>query len=296
MESSQFSDIQNAAKSYRPQNSLAFLHLSCDLFLVACAIKLASSTNIFLWIFGELLFFICLWRNFSLFHTAAHGSFFQGRLSNRVLGWYSSLLVMVPFESWKKSHLEHHRWAGSESKDPSLALPQSENISPAFEKFLNFCWKFHIPIFAGYVANLRHKDPKKLPTPSGLFVLIAHITLISVFRWEYVRVFALPYFLFLFTTDFLTISQHNLTNHDLSEADFPLPLHRHDEVTKELEFPEWVGRHVFSNFDLHLLHHMIPQTPHYYLRRVPYQNSQRENWWSWCKRVHQLPGKKVYLE
>jgi acyl-lipid omega-6 desaturase (Delta-12 desaturase) len=51
-------------------------------------------------------------RIFILFHDCCHGSFFQSRRANTILGYVSGILIFTPFENWRYAHNVHHATAG----------------------------------------------------------------------------------------------------------------------------------------------------------------------------------------
>ena len=51
-------------------------------------------------------------RIFILFHDAGHGSFFNSRRANRVLGYIAGILTFTPYEQWTSSHARHHATVG----------------------------------------------------------------------------------------------------------------------------------------------------------------------------------------
>lgn len=52
-------------------------------------------------------------RVFIIFHDCTHGSFVPSNKGNRIVGFFTGLLVLTPFEPWRKSHLGHHATAGN---------------------------------------------------------------------------------------------------------------------------------------------------------------------------------------
>lgn len=51
-------------------------------------------------------------RIFIIFHDCAHGSFFESRLANEVLGSLAGVLCFTPFHRWRWEHAIHHATAG----------------------------------------------------------------------------------------------------------------------------------------------------------------------------------------
>lgn len=51
-------------------------------------------------------------RVFILFHDCCHGSYFESRRANTILGYVSGILTFTPYEDWRYAHNIHHATAG----------------------------------------------------------------------------------------------------------------------------------------------------------------------------------------
>lgn len=51
-------------------------------------------------------------RLFIIFHDCGHGSFFQSRRANELVGNLTGLLTFTPYEHWRHDHAIHHATAG----------------------------------------------------------------------------------------------------------------------------------------------------------------------------------------
>jgi omega-6 fatty acid desaturase (delta-12 desaturase) len=51
-------------------------------------------------------------RSFIIFHDCGHGSFFTSRKANRILGFFTALLVFTPSYYWSHQHARHHATSG----------------------------------------------------------------------------------------------------------------------------------------------------------------------------------------
>jgi omega-6 fatty acid desaturase (delta-12 desaturase) len=52
-------------------------------------------------------------RVFIVFHDCTHGSFFESRTRNNVLGFISGVLSFTPYQYWRHAHAIHHATAGN---------------------------------------------------------------------------------------------------------------------------------------------------------------------------------------
>ena len=48
-------------------------------------------------------------RIFIIQHDCGHASFFQSQVANEIVGRFSSLLTLTPYENWRRQHAGHHR-------------------------------------------------------------------------------------------------------------------------------------------------------------------------------------------
>jgi len=51
-------------------------------------------------------------RVFIFFHDCCHGSFFESRRANTILGYVTGILTFTPYEDWRYAHNLHHATAG----------------------------------------------------------------------------------------------------------------------------------------------------------------------------------------
>ena len=51
-------------------------------------------------------------RVFIIFHDCCHGSFLPSPRANRIVGYLTGLLTLMPFDLWRRAHLEHHATVG----------------------------------------------------------------------------------------------------------------------------------------------------------------------------------------
>jgi omega-6 fatty acid desaturase (delta-12 desaturase) len=52
-------------------------------------------------------------RSFIIFHDCGHRSFFNSRKANRILGFFTALLVFTPSYYWSHQHARHHATSGN---------------------------------------------------------------------------------------------------------------------------------------------------------------------------------------
>ncbi len=298
MNQEDYKELRKSAMPLKASDLYASLHTFFDLCFLTLAILLSCRESTAIWLLGQLLLVIGIWRSFSILHSCVHHSFFRKRHFNDKVGTFFSIFALTPYQSWKNSHLKHHQHPRHRKLDPSLCLPKVEQVSDRTKKVLDFCWRFHIPVFSFLVTFLKKQsfESKKVKDYSGYILLTGQLALMLSLRENYLKVFALPIFLYLFTSDFVIISQHNLFGQVKDEDLENLGLKDHGLVTRTMRLPKLIGRFVFLNFDLHTLHHHLPQVPHYHLRELDSDKIPKEEFFPWLKKVSKVPGHRVYLD
>ncbi len=77
---------------------------------------------ILLWVGGYLLLSISFWlalpllivaagfviRTFIIFHDCTHGSFFNNKKANDIVGTITGVITLMPYRKWRYSHTRHH--------------------------------------------------------------------------------------------------------------------------------------------------------------------------------------------
>src|SRR6185369_4235486 len=51
-------------------------------------------------------------RSFILMHDCTHSSFLPWRKANDLVGWFTGLLTLTPFDQWRRDHAIHHASSG----------------------------------------------------------------------------------------------------------------------------------------------------------------------------------------
>src|SRR5205807_6643626 len=51
-------------------------------------------------------------RSFILMHDCTHSSFLPWRRANDLVGWFTGLLTLTPFDQWRRDHAIHHASSG----------------------------------------------------------------------------------------------------------------------------------------------------------------------------------------
>lgn len=221
-----------------------------------------------------------LYRLFVILHECGHGTLFQKRVSNTLVGSFVSPLCLLPYVPWRNIHFLHHKWVGVIDKDPTQAeLLKLERLSGIERLLFRVFWKLMIPVpFMKFVIDCFWKYPlnewragrsRHLLT-GALSILVAgvpHGVLLSVIGPRlYLTRFGPAIVLYYVIFELVNLVQHSGLFPYLSDSHpNAIPLREQDSITRSSRVPRWLGFVLFYNFNLHSEHHLFPMLPWYAL-------------------------------
>ena len=278
---------------HRSENLKAAFSMLGLLAFSAVGIYLSLQES-YLWILGNILIAALMWSWFSILHSTGHNTYFKNRILNIISGHIASLFVMVPFFTWQSSHAAHHRWTGYKDLDPSAneipETPPSENTL----KILKVLWKVGFPVlslwhtWSGLLSSPK-PELKNKARISQAALYIPHVVFLVLAPLAWVKIFVLPYVLFLLLSDAVLTSQHAYFKLEKSNSPNPRPhsLEKQEKVSRSFYVHPLIDRWVFLNFNLHSAHHQYPQVPHYHLDKIDFKPTNSTSLWSWWKTLRQ---------
>lgn len=232
---------------------------------------------------------VLLVRLFMFQHDCGHGSFFQRRWANELLGWVLGVLTLTPYVAWRAEHATHHASMGNLDRrgigdvttltlSEYLALPKWRRLG--YRLYRHPLVLFGIgPIWLFFISNrIPAGNPWRrwrawlsvLGTNAGLAALL--VTLLLTLGPAALLLGCLPVALLAATIGvWLFYVQHQFpttywepnSRWDFYEAalrgasfyDLPRPLH-------------WLT----GNIGFHHIHHLSPRIPNYRLRECQEAN------------------------
>ena len=226
-----------------------------------------------------------LLRLFIIQHDCGHGSLFRRRSTNDWVGRALSVLTLTPYDSWKKSHAQHHATSGNLGKRghgdvDTLTVAEYHARSPR-QKLLYRLYRSPLVFFGigpAYTFLLRHRLPlghlnagwRAWLATLGTNVAICAIAAIIVAQIGFVQflVVHVPIALVAATAGiWLFYIQHQF-EHTVWDADADWSFH--DAAlhgSSYYELPS-VLKWFTGNIGIHHVHHLSSRIPFYRLPQV----------------------------
>jgi fatty acid desaturase len=219
---------------------------------------------------------VLMLRNFGLMHDAVHSAVSDRKWLNHFVGHVSGCLCLLPYETWKKSHLQHHLWSGNIEKDPVMALRVVLPKAPSFlQKGLTFFWRRWVPALAGlqYVLfwKLCFDQAKQSRSPGAFIGFLAPLGFWGALFALSPERFVIFGFLPALTMYLLGAEVVNLPHHlqlPMTKGEERQPVWNQYMSSRTCLYPKWFARLVVLNFNYHSEHHMFPDAPWYRLEQV----------------------------
>lgn len=213
---------------------------------------------------------ILMFRNFALMHDAVHGGLVSHKILRYGLGLISGMVCFLPYDLWKKSHLQHHYWAGNYEQDPVLLIvkrfPQASAVS---KKIFTFFWKSGIP-FAGFSQNVVFWINAYKNWRMNIFSLkngfdfcfplaMWAVFLFSLNIWQ-LAVVGVGVYCYLRLVELVNFP-HHVGLYLEQQEDNHLQASEQHQITRTCLYNQWFEKFIILNFNYHSEHHMFPDLP-----------------------------------
>ena len=253
-------------------------HLFIDALLLLLIYSLLSSKELALYFLAQMLWPILFFRFFSLMHDAVHSSVSKNIKINNLIGYIAGAFSFLPYYPWKKSHLEHHYWAGNIDKDPVMRIVREyDSKKQTKNKLLSFAWKSWIPLLAllqhvvfwriGLQLYSEAKSKNALSSWWLSYILPATLYYLLYKIGVFTPVNLVPgLVLYLVMVEVVNFPHH-----------LELPQNRGDKklfvweqhlISRSCMYSKIFRNFVLNNFNFHTEHHMYPQAPWYRLDSI----------------------------
>ena len=258
----------SAARTSWP--TLAVLGADAVLFALASAL---FGRGVLLSLCAWLLFTLALVHLYIVDHECVHRAVFANAKANRWLGHLLGFALLYPFLQRRRSHLEHHAFAGSVTRDPASARAAARfaSLSPRALVVLDVMWRCGVPFLALNERVGLWLDPfyrthrsaaARAERRAGLLYAAGYATLACLLVRHGALGLGLTLYLpalgaLLFVEELINLPHHL---HDSVRPELS-PLWEQTVVTHSCaDLPLW-SKVVLLHFNLHSAHHVFPEAP-----------------------------------
>ncbi len=226
-------------------------------------------------------------RIFIVFHDCGHGSFFESRSKNDVLGFISGVLSFTPYQYWRHTHSIHHASAGNldrrgvgdiwtmtvaEYREASLWLRLRYRIyrSPVFLFLLGPVYVFLVEQrIASFKAGWRWQQSVQW---TNLAILVLALALSAVMGFKAYLLIQLPIIsIAAIGGVWLFYVQHQFDGvywERRANWDYYTTAMKGSSFYKLPRILQWFS----GNIGFHHIHHLSPRIPNYSLERCHREN------------------------
>ncbi len=221
-------------------------------------------------------------RIFILFHDAGHGSFFQSRRANRILGYITGILTFTPFEQWTSSHARHHATVGDLDRrgqgDVWTMTVEEYREATWWQRLYYRAYRHPILMFGlgpGIIFLIGNRFVHKGSDARGRkSVRITNLTLLGILILAYFTISLRTYLLIHIPVMLIAGSmgvwlfyvQHQYEGVYWARHEEWEPLRAALEGSSYYKLPK-ILQWITGSIGLHHIHHVHPKIPNYHLQR-----------------------------
>lgn len=226
-------------------------------------------------------------RTFVLMHDCAHGSFFNSRRANRIVGAVTGLLTLIPFEHWRHEHAIHHASAGDLDRrghGDVETLTVREYLSRTRWGRLKYRFVRHPLVFLGigpFFFVLDKRIPPRGPNAgrrqiasvwlTDAAIIIVGGALLALFGTRVLLTFLPAYYIATVAGIWLFFVQHQFEGtywQDHKDWDYAEAAIAGSSFVRLPRYLQWVT----GSIGFHHVHHLGPRIPNYNLERCHEEN------------------------
>jgi len=273
--------------------------IDCLLWTSALAMVYSGLPAVLSTLAAAVLFASFVFRAFGMMHECVHYLGYSDRRVNDAMGEVYGIFCFLPFSSWRRLHLDHHKWTGNVERDPSMKiLLDFERDGFTVSKIVAASWSRWIPLF-GFMQHVVFWKARKsrkqyffrigsLAYLGGAAYVLGPVTLI------------LGIVIYLYLVEIINFPHHLEMVQWGGSSKFYI--HDQHRFTRSCVYPRWLAHYVFLNFNLHTEHHLFPAHPWYQLDMLCEElsssgarfNRSRGN--EWILRNRRRPVDEVFAE
>lgn len=222
-------------------------------------------------------------RTFIIFHDCCHGSFFNNRLANQIVGNITGVMTLCPYEQWKNSHSIHHATSGNLDKrgigDMWLLTVEEYRASSWFRRIAYRFYRNPITMLGlGPVGvflfqyRFNRKGAKRKEKINTYMTNIALVGLYSLLCWiigwqAFVLIQGPIFFVSGMLGIWLFYVQHQFEDSYFEKDDEWSFVKAAVEGSSYYKLPKLL-QWITGNIGFHHVHHLSPKMPNYQLEKA----------------------------
>ncbi len=275
--------VKQYANANNRKSTIQILNTLPPLFLVWTLAYFSLSVSVWLSVGLAIVASGLLIRTFIIFHDCTHGSFYNNKKKNNILGTITGVLTGFPYEKWKREHAIHHASSSNLDKrgvgDIWVMTVEEFNESSKWQRFAYRVYRNPIvlfgfgPLYLVLISGrFNRKDAKKKERNNTYLtnvILIALAGSIIIFLgWQ---AFFIVYCISLYTAGALGIwlfyIQHTFEDSYFEEESEWNYVKAAVDGSSYYQLPR-VLQWLTGNIGFHHVHHLAPRVPNYNLEEA----------------------------
>lgn len=222
-------------------------------------------------------------RSFIIFHDCTHGSFYQSKKKNNLLGTITGIITLFPYEKWKREHAIHHASSSNLDKrgvgDIWVMTVDEYKDASKWRKFTYRAYRNPVvmfglgPLYLMLVANRTNRsDAKKKEKQNtyliNIVLLLLFTGLIFALGWQaFLLVHGISLYLAAALGIWLFYIQHTFEDSYFEEESEWNYVKAAVDGSSYYQLPkllQWLS----GNIGYHHVHHLAPRVPNYNLEEA----------------------------
>jgi omega-6 fatty acid desaturase (delta-12 desaturase) len=222
-------------------------------------------------------------RSFILMHDCAHGSLFESRRANDLVGYIGGVLTLTPFDQWRRDHALHHASSGDLDRRghgdvPTLTVAEYKARTPAAQRKYRFIrhpatlmllGPIHLMIGQRIRTRSKATKDKQISAvwKTNFGIAAAAALAIWAIGWQaFLVVYLLPIYFAAMGGIWLFYVQHQFEDAywaEHGEWDYVTASLQGSSHLKLSPVMQWFT----GSIGLHHIHHLAPRIPNYRLQK-----------------------------
>ncbi|WP_028609333.1 fatty acid desaturase [Paenibacillus harenae] len=222
-------------------------------------------------------------RTFIIFHDCCHGSFFNNKKANDIVGTITGVLTLVPYQQWKNSHAIHHATSSNLDKrgvGDLWILTVEEYAAASFFRRMAYRMYRHPLVMFGlgpigvfmiqYRFNrkgARRKEKRNTHLTNFLIVALYALLCWAIGWQAFIMVQGPIFFVSGLLGIWLFYVQHQFEDSYFENEDEWSYVKAAVDGSSYYKLPK-VLQWITGNIGFHHVHHLSPKVPNYFLEQA----------------------------